>query len=226
MIGLMMAVLYNTVQQPKERDTRDIWAIREALTDEKQRHSKLLADIRTLNEAMKRYDTAAQDNPEQALKDTILQLQQQAGLAPYTGPGIVVKVEPAPDVIMTGKVLKPLAPELLMQLTNYLFQWQALAITIDGQRLVINSAIRDLNGKTSVNGEAISTPPITIQIATATEADATKIKNKLMASTLGDSFFLDGWLINIDEPTTELKLDAWQGPLVNDYLIESNKGDN
>lgn len=34
-IGIMMAVLYNTVQQPVERDTRDVWEIREELSQEK-----------------------------------------------------------------------------------------------------------------------------------------------------------------------------------------------
>ena len=34
-VGFMLAVQYNTVQNPETRDTRDIWAIRQELAKEK-----------------------------------------------------------------------------------------------------------------------------------------------------------------------------------------------
>lgn len=34
-VGLMIAVQYNTMQQPTARDTRDIWEIRQELSEEK-----------------------------------------------------------------------------------------------------------------------------------------------------------------------------------------------
>ena len=42
MVGFMVAVQYNTVKKPEERDTRDIWAIRKNLAAEKKLHSELL----------------------------------------------------------------------------------------------------------------------------------------------------------------------------------------
>lgn len=35
-VGLMIAVQYNTIQKPESRDTRDIWEIRQELSEEKK----------------------------------------------------------------------------------------------------------------------------------------------------------------------------------------------
>ena len=41
-IGFMIAIQFQTVKKPVERDTRDIWQLREALLKEKELQSSLL----------------------------------------------------------------------------------------------------------------------------------------------------------------------------------------
>ena len=49
-IGLMLAVQFQTVQKPIVRDTRDTWQLREDYLKEKEIHSKLLKEIRSNEE--------------------------------------------------------------------------------------------------------------------------------------------------------------------------------
>ncbi len=35
-VGIMIAVQYNTVKEPSERDTRDTWELRQELSEEKK----------------------------------------------------------------------------------------------------------------------------------------------------------------------------------------------
>ena len=52
-IGFMLFVQYNTVQDPTIRDTKDIWEIRNDLLEEQKRHSNLLTSIKDVNEKIK-----------------------------------------------------------------------------------------------------------------------------------------------------------------------------
>ncbi|MGE7841952.1 DUF881 domain-containing protein [Lysinibacillus sp. NPDC093712] len=224
-IGLMIAVQYNTIQKPAERDTRDIWAIREELAEEKQRHSTLLADIRSLNEVMGRYEQSEKANLQAVLNDTVNQLKQQAGLTDTTGPGVVLRVEPAPELVAMGYEMKEISPDLLTQLLNELFKYDAASVAIDGNRIVHTSAIRDINGKTTVNSVALSSPPFKIYVGTSTYKAAQKMYNSIQASTFIDSFYLDNFKLVIEEPTAQLTIPAFDQPLTNDYLTEVKKGD-
>lgn len=224
-IGLMIAVQYNTIQKPAERDTRDIWAIREELAEEKQRHSTLLADIRSLNEVVGRYEQSEKNNLQVVLNDTVEQLKQQAGLTDITGPGVILRVEPAPELVAMGYEMKEISPDLLTQLLNELFKYGAASVAIDGNRIVQTSAIRDINGRTTVNSVALSSPPFEIYVGTNTYKAAQKMYNSIQASTFIDSFYLDNFKLVIEEPVAQLTIPAFDEPLTNDYLTEVKKGD-
>lgn len=224
-IGVMMAVLYNTVQQPVERDTRDVWEIRGELAQEKRRHSDLLKEIRTLNEVMNRYESIAQSSPEIALQETIERLEENVGLTPYKGPGIQLILKPSPEAMALGTTLKPVPPALLMQLVNASYEFKATAIAIDNQRLIQTSAIRDINGKTAVNGKPISMPPLAIQVGAVNMEEAKKLKAQLEASTLIDSFYLDDVILEISEPQEEIVISKYVDKVRVDYLQQLDEGD-
>ena len=52
-VGLMIAIQYNTVKKPDSRDTRDIWEIRQELSEEKKKHSQLLSEIEKLKKLVR-----------------------------------------------------------------------------------------------------------------------------------------------------------------------------
>lgn len=224
-IGIMMAVLYNTVQQPVERDTRDVWEIREELSQEKKRHSELLKEIRTLNEVMKRYESIAESSPEVAIKETIARLEESVGLTPYQGPGIQLILKPSPEAIALGTTLHPVPPALLMQLVNTLYEFKATTIAIDNQRLIQASAIRDINGKTTVNGKPLAMPPLSVQVGTLNIEDAKKLKAQLEASSIIDSFYLDDVLLEIGEPQEDVVIVKYADAVKINYLQQLDKGD-
>lgn len=224
-IGIMMAVQYNTIQKPTERDTRDVWALREELSEEKKRHSTLLAEIRTLTEVVNRYEQSADENPKVVIGETIERLKGQAGLSTITSPGVKIRIEPAQELIEMGYEVKELSPDLLIQITNALFKSEAINVSIGGNRVVQTTAIRDINGETTVNGEPLNSPPFDILVGTESYDAAKQIYNSLQASTLADSFYLDNFDLIIEEPTDQLTITAFDNPLTNDYLTEVKKGE-
>lgn len=224
-IGLMIAVQYNTIRNPTERDTRDIWAIREELSEEKKQHSELLAEIRSLEDVVKRYEQSEETNRQMVLSETVENLKEQAGMTDVTGPGVILRIEPAPELVEMGYEIEEISPDLLIQLTNALFKYGATNIAIDGNRIVHTSAIRDINGDTTVNSVALKSSSFEIYVGTNTHKDAKKMYNSVQASTFIDSFYLDNYNLIIEEPTDELTIPAFENSLTNDYLTEAKKGE-
>ncbi|HWL12197.1 MAG TPA: hypothetical protein VNQ57_04345, partial [Ureibacillus sp.] len=102
-VGLMIAVQYNTVKNPEDaRDTRDIWAIRQELSVEKENHSELLTEIATYNEIIEQYEDDDAENQAILLKNTVEDLKQQVGLSSVNGPGLTLNIEPAAELLQFG----------------------------------------------------------------------------------------------------------------------------
>ena len=220
-----MAVQYNTIRKPAERDTRDIWAIREELSEEKKRHSALLAEIRSLNDIVNRYEQSEETNRQVVLSETVESLKQHAGLTTITGPGVTLRINSAPELVAMGYDIEEMSPDLLIQLTNALFKYGATNVAIDGNRIVHTTAIRDINGETTVNSVPLSSPPFEIYVGTNSYKDAKKMYNSVQASSFIDSFYLDNFSLIIEEPTDELTMPAFENSLTNDYLTEAKKGE-
>lgn len=224
-IGFMLAVQYNTVQNPSERDTRDIWEIRQELAEEKKRHSELLTTIRSLTEVVNKYEDTEFDNPELLLKQTVMDLQKQVGLLPAIGPGLTLNISPSPELIQYGYEIEQLSPQLLIRLVNDLYRYDADVIEIDGQRLNYNSSIRDINGKTTINSEAINNSNLQIRVITQTYEQAQKLYNHLLASSFQDEFFIDNLLLSIQDAKQTIRIQSIVDVQSNDYLTEKNKED-
>lgn len=207
-IGFMLAVQYNTVQNPAERNTADIWEIRQQLSVEKERHSELLTAISEMSETVDKYEDAEFDNPELLLQQTVDNLKRQAGILPISGPGLTLTIEPAEELLQFGYELKPISPELLIRLMNDLYRHNALAIEIDGKRLTYNSAIRDINGDTTVNGEPIDKANIELNIITQTVEQAQKLQNHLLASTFQDEFYIDNLKLTVHAAAENVRINS------------------
>ncbi|MEK5184286.1 DUF881 domain-containing protein [Solibacillus sp. FSL R5-0691] len=219
-IGFMLAVQYNTVQKPAERTTVDIWEIRQQLFAEQERHSELLTGISELTETVNKYEDAEFDNPEVLLQQTVDQLKERAGILPVEGPGLTLTVGASPELMALGYEIKPVSPELLIRLINDLNRYNARAIEVDDKRLSYNSAIRDINGKTTINSEPIQNTDIEINIITFTYEQAEKMKNHLLASTFQDEFYIDNLVLTIHEAEQNLQIDSVVPVQKSKYLSE------
>lgn len=220
-IGLMIAVQYNTVKEPSERDTRDSWEIRQELSEEKKRHSQLLSEILTLNEIVNEYKNTETEDQGEILTNTVEQLKQKAGLLEVTGPGIVVTIKPAMELVQAGFPIEPVSPQLLYRLVNEINRFDGQYIEIDGQRIVHTTAIRDINGATTVNGIPISETFIEIKIITESYEKAEKLNNYLNVSSFKDAFYIDNLNLVIGKPVRGLTISEYDGSLSNEYLLHS-----
>lgn len=208
-IGMMAAIQYNTINEPDSRDTRDIWEVRQELSQEKQVHSELLSEIAVLDETLSKYEDTAVDSPEQVLKETVEELQKQAGLSEMTGPGIEVSIEPSPEAVAMGMEIEGIAPDLLIRFVNEINRFNGLYVSIDGKRIINTTAIRDINGRTTVNTSPVQTPPFTVKIVSDSMENTEKLYNHLKASMILDDFYIDNLSVVITEPVEELTVEEY-----------------
>ncbi|TWT04715.1 DUF881 domain-containing protein [Planomicrobium sp. CPCC 101079] len=222
-IGMMIAVQYNTVNEPDSRDTRDVWEIRQELSVEKQRHSELLSEIGQMDSTLDKYEAASKESPEQALKETVDELRKLAGLTEITGPGIEVAIEPSPEAVAMGQNIEGVSPDLLIRFVNSINSFNNLVVSIDGNRLVNTSAIRDINGQTTVNTQPVQTPPFAVKIVAGSMEDAEKLSNYLLSSPLLDDFYIDDLAVTVSEPKADLTVEAYDGKISSQYLKDAEE---
>ena len=218
----MLFVQYNTVQNPTERDTKDIWEIRNELTEEQKRHSSLLTSIKDVNEKIIQYEDGSDHEPEQILQQTITELQQQYGNLPVTGPGFTISIKPSFDVIQFGYEVEAIPPMLLTRLINELNRNGAKQIEIGSERLTFWTAIRDINGNTTVNGRSIRKTNEEIRVLTNSYDEAKKLYNYILASSLMDEFFIDNLMLEVSEVKTDLTI-ASTVPLVDSIYLNRDE---
>lgn len=224
-IGFLVAIQYNTIQQPEKRDTRDMWAIRNELSKEKKYHSELLTEIRDLDETIRTYESLNDENPGTALKETVDKLYEGMGMTDKTGPGVIIEVEPSPESIAMGAEIEQISPDLLTRFVNELNRVKWRALEIDGKRYTALSAIRDINGYTTVNGLNVASPPFAIKVVTDTIEDSEKVYNTLHASVIHDDFYLDDLNLKINRPQKHVEVKGWKESFSNLYLKELPKGE-
>lgn len=225
-IGFMLAIQYNTVQNPETRDTRDIWAIRQELSKETETHSELLSEIYVLDETIAKYGNMVSESAVFALEETVEQLKKDIGLLEHTGPGIMIKVEPSLESMAIGQPVESISPDLLIRLINEINRFKAGDIEIDGKRVIYSSPIRDVNGKTTVNNIPVRNAPFTIKIGTSTFEDAQKMYNQLEASSIGDDFYIDNLRLKVGKPEQNITISAYDQTLTNQFLKEVSEGDS
>jgi len=222
----MLAIQFNTVQNPETRDTRDIWAIRQELSKETETHSELLSEIYVLDQTILKYGNMVSESAELALQDTVEQLKKDIGLVEHTGPGIIIKVEPSLESVALGQPVEGISPDLLIRLINEINRFKANDIEVDGKRIIYSSPIRDVNGKTTVNNIPVRNAPFTIKIGTSTFEDAQKMYNQLEASTIGDDFYIDNLKLKIGKPEQNITISSYDQALNNQFLKEVPEGES
>ena len=220
-IGFMLFVQYNTIQNPTERDTKDIWEIRNELSEEQKRHSSLLNSINDMNQKIKQYEEGSDQDPEQILQETILELQEQSGNQPVKGPGFSIIVKPSFEIIQYGYEVEAIPPMLLTRLINELNRNGAKQIEVGSERLTFWTAIRDINGNTTVNGRNLSKSNTKIKVIADNYEQAQKLYNYIFASSLMDEFFIDNLVLEVTEVDTDLTIASTAQLIERTYL----KGD-
>jgi len=224
-IGFLAVLQYNSLQNPQERDTRDIWAIRNELATEKKIHSELLSEVREIDKTINTYNSLKDEHTGRALAETVDKLYNQAGMTDINGAGIEIEIRPSAESIAQGIPITGVSPELLTRFVNELNRFKGHSLEIDGKRFTVLSSIRDINGVTAVNGVNISTPPFNLKIITQNFSDSEKLYNVLLASRIHDDFYLDDLILDIGQPKKDVEIRGWKERFDNLYLNELPKGE-
>ena len=206
LIGFMLAIQFNSLKESEPRDTRDLWDLREALLEARELETKLLREIRTSEEKIVQYQEERLHSPEQAVYETLKELRMEAGLQEITGPGITISLYPATSLIIPGQITPYLSPEVLRKLVNELNMYGAKEISIQGQRVVNTTVIREIQGETKIDGYPLRNFPIEIKVITATQEEAKKLYNRMQISTISDDFIIDNIGVSISEPMEEITI--------------------
>lgn len=219
LVGFMIAIQFQTVKKPVERDTRDVWQLREALLKEKELQSNLLSEIRSNEEKLAAYESKRKQSKEQALRDTLQELKIEAGLTEVSGPGITLHIEPVMEEIKPGvPVTKVISPELLKRLLNELNMYEAKYVAIDGQRIINTTVIRDINRETKIDGHTIKSLPIEVKVCVDNSNTAEKLYNRMKVSKSTEEFFIENLRLTVSTPNPNVTVPAYDNPIRIRYL--------
>jgi uncharacterized protein YlxW (UPF0749 family) len=225
-IGLMIAIQFQTVREPEVRDTRDTWQLREDLMKEKELQSKLLLEIRSNEEKIAKYETERQLSKEEILRETLDELKIEAGLTKVTGPGITLSIAPAFNLIGDGDNVPSVSPDMLKRLLNELNMYGAQDISVDGERVINTTVVRDINRVTKINGHSLNRFPLEIKVIAANAQAAEKLYNRMKVSTVAEDFFIDNLEVTVNRPENKLVIPAYQDTIRIRYLesVKKEKG--
>jgi uncharacterized protein YlxW (UPF0749 family) len=228
-IGFMIAIQFQTVKEPVVRDTRDAWQLREDLLKEKELQSNLIREIRSNEEKLAAYESERSQSKEKVLRETLDELKAEAGLTEITGPGLVLTIEPVYEQIKLGEaVSNVMSPDLLKRLLNELNMYQAKHVSIDGQRVINNTVIRDINGETKIDGHSLKKLPIEIKIVCEDMKTANKLYNRMQVSKSAEEFFIDNLRVTVSNPELTITVPGYENSIRirNMQPINSEKGGN
>ena len=165
-LGIVVALLFKTYKSEGQVNTiygqrKDLAEMVKYLQTERNRLQTDLANARKVIEKLEKSASKGKDEFE-TLRHQLMVARQEAGLTAVKGPGIIVKLNDSP--------LKPkmgddpnfyIVHDIdLMALVNELWASGAEAISINGQRIVMNSAIRCVGPTITVNTVRLSPPYI------------------------------------------------------------------
>lgn len=209
-IGLMLAIQFQTVQDPLVRDTRDTWELRDDLNKGKELQAKLISEIRSNEEKIAQYETEREHSKEETLRKTLAELQEEAGLTEITGPGVKIYLDKVNEQLVGQPIEAHLSPDSLRRLLNELNTYGAKHVSIGGQRVINTTVIREIANETKINGRSLKTLPIEILVITDDLKSAEKLSNRLKASHISDEFFIDNINLSVQGAELEITIPAYE----------------
>ncbi|WP_058307904.1 DUF881 domain-containing protein [Gracilibacillus massiliensis] len=215
LIGFMIAILFNTNQQPDERETRDTWEIRSALQEEQKIQQNLYQEIAIAEKMLLEYQEQTELQQIDSLKESIETLQKEAGIMEKVGSGVMLTIEPL-FLDKEYQEYPSLNAELLQLFINELNAFGANDMAVGSQRIVNITPIRDVNGEVYVNNNPIGSLPVEIRVLTN---DTERLINHIEVSEINDYFALENVTISIREQE-KVNLPNYEGTInLNDVQL-------
>lgn len=166
-IGIMLAVQLQSNMNPIKKESRSINDLRITLQKELEKRKNLLADTSKYDQLLYQYETSMTEGQSiSVMKDELARARKLAGMVSVEGEGITVQIKergvetaspPSADS------LDPYGPSLVIDqdlrwLVNELFVNGAKAVSINGNRLISTTAIRNVGEDIQVDTKTIRPP--------------------------------------------------------------------
>jgi uncharacterized protein YlxW (UPF0749 family) len=225
-IGVMLAIQYQTVKEPVVRDTRDTFELREDLVKEKERYLSLSREIDSNEEKIEQYETERVQSKEYVLKETLNELKAEAGLTEIQTPGIIIQIDYADEQLLLGQNVNPVSAYLIQSLINEVNQYGAKHIALNENRLINTSVIREINGETKVDGYSLDQIPITIKLGVEDIKTAEELYNRIQISKSSEEFFVENYRLSASTPLSKVTIPAYKDNIRIRHmeLAETEKG--
>jgi len=217
-IGFMVAIQFQTVSEPVNRDTRDTWELRNDLMGEKELQSELLQEIRMVEDTLTKYESEREMSKGELLKETLEELKIEAGMSDVSGPGIILTLQSAMNELGREVPMSYVSPSLLQRLINELNMYGALHISIDGQRVINTTVIRDIGTVTKIDGHSLNNLPFKIKVITKDSEEAEKLLKRIEISDIVEDFFVDNLQVMINKPEEDIEIPGYQDTIRIRYM--------
>jgi uncharacterized protein YlxW (UPF0749 family) len=196
-IGFMIAIQFQTNKNPELRDTRDLNQLRIGLQKERERSQTLLNEISKVDQLLFQYETST--NKEDHVTDVMLKelnrIKKLSGYADMDGEGFLVTIKEIQQETDHDSYFNPVIYDAdLRMIVNELSAYGAKAISINDQRVVATTAIRNVGNGIQVNTIPIR-PPYYIKVI----GDSSILIPALKLAGLDEYFMLVNHVINYEQ---------------------------
>lgn len=158
-IGFMISIQYHSTQELLTLNSRDITELRTDLSKEMERKEALLKDLEKKQELLSQYkNNSKNQETTDIMKEELNKAEIMAGLLPVKGKGLIITIKSNGQTSSDQAIENLVVDDDLRTLVNELLANGAQAISINGQRLVSNSAIRNVGNQIQVNNQFIHFP--------------------------------------------------------------------
>lgn len=212
----MLAIQFQTTKEPIVRDTRDAWELREAIKAELEEQAELHREIRKYEQTIENYESKRRQSQEVTLRETLRELEEEAGLTDVSGPGITITIQNMFEEPILGQNSPQVSADLLRKLINELNINGAKYIAISNQRYINTSAIRDVNGYTNINNTRIPEVPVEVKVISD---DAERLYNRMVASeSIQFEFEIEGLKLEISSPANYITIPKYDDTIRIKYM--------
>ncbi|MBO8136631.1 MAG: DUF881 domain-containing protein [Desulfotomaculum sp.] len=219
-LGLLLALQFRTTTRNMPHDRPQV--LTQELKQLEEDYQMLMAEKDNLQTKLQEIKDG-RDKTYEVLQDELKKLRYAAGLEPVTGPGIEVVMDNMPENKRPEYDPKLFSITYLdiLRLVNELRVAGAEAISINGQRLVATSEIRNAGNFIDVNLTRLTAPYIIKAIGDPEKlASSLKIKGGLVDT-------LEEWSISVTvTQKDEITVPAYAGPLELNYARPLQKGED
>ncbi|MDC3416476.1 DUF881 domain-containing protein [Aquibacillus salsiterrae] len=217
-VGLMAAIQFQSVNEPTQRDTRDLFEVRTQIQVEQKKQQQLYQQIAESEKIIEQYQEKTQEEQIATLKNSIEELKRKAGLTEITGSGVLITIKPIFFDGEAGQLYPTITPELLHRLVNELNSYGATDIAIENERIINTTPIRYVNGETYVNNHALRKVPVQIKVLSQ---NPSRLLDYIQVSKSKDYFAIENLdlIANIKQ---KLVLPKYEG-MINVEMLEVNE---